>query len=170
MKSKYTEEQKIEIVKKAIKSSNKEAVALKYGVHPSTIYTWISKMNKPQNRNETVGIKLSLDEKSKLVERCKRLGYETDVSGYVRRILFSKYIATENPQDLREELYKTRGEFNKIGSNINQIANYANYLKSRNLSDKMILEDLEKLGENLRALILEHRGYLDLTIRKIFNL
>ena len=55
-------------------------------------------MKKPQNRNETVGIKLSLKEKNKLVERCKRLGYENDVSGYVRRLLFSKYIATENPQ------------------------------------------------------------------------
>ena len=169
MKSKYTEEQKIEIVKKAIKSSNKEAVALKYGVHPSTIYTWISKMNKPQNRNETVGIKLSLDEKSKLVERCKRLGYETDVSGYVRRILFSKYIATENPKKLFKVLYGSKGELSKIGNNINQIANYGNYLKKRNLSDDQILKDLETLAEELRKLISEHKIHLDSTIRKIYR-
>ena len=129
MKSKYTEEQKIEIVMEAQTTSNIKAIALKYGAHPSTIYNWISKMENCQNRNESVTIKLSLDEKSKLVERCKRLGYENHVSSYVRRLLFSKYIATENPQDLREELYKTRGEFNKIGNKIKSPKNSLTYPK-----------------------------------------
>ena len=127
-------------------------------------------MKNPKNRNEYLGIKLSLEEKNKLVERCKRLGYEDDVSGYVRRILFSKYIATENPRNIGEDLFKTRGELNKIGNNINQIANYGNYLKNRNLSDDKILKDLELLAEELRILISEHKIHLDSTIRKIIDI
>lgn len=170
MKIKYTAQQKIEIIKEAEETRKKKEVASKYQIHLSTIYLWMSKMKNLDNRNEYLGIKLSLEEKNKLIERCRRLGYEDQVSRYVRTILFSKYIATENPWNLGEELFKTRGELNKIGSNINQIANYGNYLKGRNLSDDKIIKDLESLAEELRILISEHKEQIGSTIKKIIDI
>lgn len=169
MKIKFTEQKKLEIVKEANNTKNKKDVAAKYQIHLSTIYSWKSKMENPKNRNEHLSIKLSLKQKNDLVERCKRLGYENDISGYVRRILFGKYIATENPKDLREQLYKSVGELNKIGNNINQIAHYSNYLKNKDLSDDKIPEDLEKHAEKFRILIIEHKDHINSTIKKIYD-
>jgi len=167
MNKKYTQKEKQKIAEEAKKTRNKSDIALKYDIHLSTLYEWISLLNKSNNRNKCVTIKLSEEEKEALVLRCKNLGYQNEVSTYIRRLLFSKHIAAGNPKEIVNELYKARAELNKVGSNINQIANYTNFLKNQNYIEESFYENLRKeVGAFLRF-IKEHRAIIDKTLNKI---
>tara|TARA_R110002072_G_scaffold56982_3_gene146929 strand:- start:147 stop:650 length:504 start_codon:yes stop_codon:yes gene_type:complete len=167
MNKRYSKKEKQKIAEEAKKIRNKSGIALKYGIHLSTLYEWISLLHKSKNRNKYVTIKLSEEEKEILLSRCKELGYENEVSSYIRKLIFSKHIATGNPRDLVKELYLARGEMNKAGSNINQIANYVNFLRSNNYIDQNLYDDFRNQGSSHLRAILEHRAAIDKILKKI---
>lgn len=167
MKNKYSKEEKNVIVLEAENCKDKAVIASKYNIHLSTLYGWISDLRNQNNRNYFIGIKLSKEEKNALDQKCKALGYGKDVSSYVRKRLFSKDIATGNPKEIIDELYKARGEINKAGTNLNQIANYTNFLKGKGYFEDGYIKDLEKVIEGVLTKLDIHKEVIDRTIKKI---
>ena len=167
MKKKFTNELKLEIVKEALESKDKIEIAEKYDIHYTTLYTWIRLFEKKEGRDFKVTFKLNEQEKKALLKKCEEMGYKNDVSSYVRKLLFSKHIAAGNPRDIVKELYSARGELNKAGNNLNQIANYTNFLKNQNYVEDGFIKDLYKemgeMGLQLEAL----KKVIDKTLRKI---
>jgi len=169
MKKKFSKAERIIIVFEAQKAKNKSDVSVKYDIHLSTLYRWISHFERKSNKNkhESISFKVSTEQKKMILSKCKALGYEKDISSCIRKVLFSKHIAIGNPSDIVKELYVTRGELNKIGSNLNQIANYTNFLKNQNYVDDSYIKDLEKLLTDYLTASKGHRIILDKTIKKI---
>lgn len=176
MKKKYTKEEKVIISKEAIEERNGKIyavnaneIALKYDIHLSTVYSWVAKYHKKNGRSFVIGVRLSQEEKDQMEKICKELGYENDVRGYLRRLILGNTIATGNPRDIIKELYANRAELNKIGSNLNQIANYTNFLHSQGYNDNDYEKDFKKYTQEMNAKLYEMRGVLDNTIRKIYK-
>ena len=169
MKNDFSEEQKISIVSEAVNSKNKAEVSAKYKIHKSTLYNWINIYHHKRNRTVNIKVRVTEDEKKLLFERASSLGFKNDVSTYVRKILFSKYILIGNPKEVREELYRTRGEINKIGSNVNQIAQYTNFLSKQKYIERDFIKDIIDETTKLKALCYEQRGIIDKALRKIFR-
>lgn len=175
MKKKYTQEEKFNISKEAtvlrkgkIYPLNAKEIALKYGVHISTIYSWIDRYQRKIGRSVMIGVRFSIEEKENLENLCKELGYENDVSYFIRRLIFANTIVTGNPSKIIDELYSTRAELNKIGSNLNQIANYTNFLQSKNYLDNDYEKDFIGYGQKLNKSLYDMRDVLDKTIRNIY--
>ncbi len=168
MHKRYTSKEKKEIVKEALKSKNKFQVAVKYQIHLSTLYNWISLSSNENNRDCYIGFKITEQEYKKLQTKVKAMGYENDMSSYIRKILFSEYITNGSSADIVSELYKTRGELNKIGNNINQIANYANHMGKQNYVTNDVFDNFQNeakpLFETFRAL----KNNIDDTLTKIY--
>ena len=87
MNKKYSKEERRNIALEAIDSKDKNAIALKYDLHFTTIYTWIREFTNAESRDSKVTFKLTKSEKDVLLKRCKALGYEDDLSSYLRTIL-----------------------------------------------------------------------------------
>jgi len=98
---------------------------------------------------------------------CKALGYENEVSSYIRKLLLSQHIANGNPSDIIKELYSARGELNKVGSNLNQIANYTNFLMNQNYVEDGYAIELKKVLKEFLIVVSDHRIIVDRTIKKI---
>lgn len=167
MKKKYTKEEKIQIVKEASETKDKTTVAVKYDIHYTTLYSWIRKFSNENSRTNWITIKVSDKEKSKIQEMCKALGYENEVSSYIRKLLLSQHIANGNPSDIIKELYSARGELNKVGSNLNQIANYTNFLMNQNYVEDGYAIELKKVLKEFLIVVSDHRIIVDKTIKKI---
>ena len=95
-------------------------------------------------RTERLNIKVTLSEKEAILKKCEDMGYKKDASSYIRKVLFSKHIATGNPREIVKELYSARAELNKSGSNLNQIAHYTNFLRLQNYFEDGFVKDLNK--------------------------
>ncbi len=160
---------KTQITLEAISNNNIKEVALKYDMGLNVLYKWIKRFDKTEKRSVNLKIRLTNSEKEKILKRCKALGYENDMSGYIRRLLFSKDILIGNPQEVREELYRSRGEINKIGNNINHIANYTNYLWKNKYVENSFSDELIKQTSALSKVCREQRTVIDNALRRIFN-
>lgn len=167
MKKKFTESEKLVIVDEAIKTKDKTAVCVKYDIHYTTLYTWIRKFKTKKGRDNKLTFKMNDEEYDKLIVKCKALGYGNDLSSYVRKALFSKHIASGNPTDIIRELYTARGELNKVGSNLNQIANYTNFLMNQNYVEDGFIKDLKNVMNEFLKVSSSHRILIDKTIKKI---
>ncbi|RKS53914.1 transposase-like protein [Gillisia mitskevichiae] len=168
MKKKYNKEEKDLIVEEAIQSKNKGEIAKKYDIHLATLYVWIAKKN-PESKTDFIGFKVTEKEKKIIYDRIGKLGYGNDISTYMRKIIFSKEILVGDPQEVREELYRTRGELNKIGSNINQIANYTNYLWKNKYVENSFSDEIIKQTSLLLEVCLDQKTVIDKSLRRIFN-
>jgi len=167
MKDKYTTEEKKAIAEEGIKAKDKYTVADKYNIHFTTLYTWIRQLENKKGKNYYITLKVSKEEKESIESKCKAMGYENYVSTYIKKILFSKHIASGNPKEIVQELYRARAEINKVGTNINQIANYTNFLKNQNYMEEGFYNELRKeVGEFLRF-TKEQRTLIDKTFKKI---
>ena len=164
---KYSIKEKKIIAFEAMGIRNKSSVSIKYGIHISTLYAWIDKYYNKTGRIHCLSIRLSAKEKSSLQQNCEDLGYGKDVSTYVRRLILGNYIPNGNPRLIIKELYANRAELNKIGSNFNQLANYTNFLHTRNYLDNDYEEDFKIFADELNQRLFEMREVLDKTIRKI---
>ncbi len=166
---KYSIEEKKLIANEAMLVRNKTDISNKYKVHISTIYSWIERYHTKAGRIHCLSIRLSAKEKSSLQQNCEDLGYGKDVSTYVRRLIFGNYIPNGNPSLIINELYANRAELNKIGSNFNQLANYTNFLLSKNYLDNDYEKDFKTFADELNQRLFEMREVLDKTIRKIYR-
>lgn len=171
MNNKYTKEERFEIAKEGIEVKDKSIVSLKYEIHLSTLYAWITELKSLDDGNkylnEYLTVKITKNQKELLCDKCSKLGYGNDISSYVRKVLFSKHIASGNPCDIIKELYSARGEINKVGSNLNQIANYTNFLMNQNYAEDSYGIELKKVLQEFLKVVSEHRTVVDKTINKI---
>lgn len=142
----FTEEEKKDILKEIVNVKDIPTIANKHNIHFTTIYSWRNKYEKTDkvNRNNKVTFKTSDEELKVLKLKCKNLGFEKDVSHYIRKVLFSKHITSDNPNGTIKELYKARAVLNKTGSNINQIANYSNFLLNQGYIEPEFAKELHK--------------------------
>ncbi len=70
------------------------------------------------------------------------------VSDYIRSMVFNSGKAVVNPKEFLEKYDRIVGEINRVGTNINQIANYTNYLKSSGNTDPVVLNQFSSdMGE-----------------------
>lgn len=171
-KSKFSKEEILSILAEESKENTIDILCNKYGIHFTTFYRWkniYGGNNEKTKRNNVVSFKLSDDEKELLEKRCKEIGYENNVGNYIRKILFSKHILIGNPKEVREELYRARGEINKIGSNVNQIANYTNFLSNQKYIERDFIKDIIDETTKLKAICFEQRDIIDKALRKIFR-
>ncbi len=141
-KKKYTEEQIKNILAQEQKKGDIAEICKKYDIHISTFYRWKNiYSDENNNRNFSARVRMSKKEYDLFKKRCKELGYENNHSAFVRKVIFDKTILTIDPKKMFQELNSLRAELNKIGSNLNQVAHYANFLNNqRYLEDKPLKE------------------------------
>ncbi|MDG1730963.1 MAG: plasmid mobilization relaxosome protein MobC [Polaribacter sp.] len=167
MKKKYTKEDKKTIVKIANLIKNKKKLAKEYNIHLSTLYSWISQFNAKKNKNVFIGFKITDEEFSVLKMKCKKLGFEKDISHYIRKVLFSKHISSDNPNGTIKELYKARTTLNKTGNNINQIAHYSNFLLNQKYIEPDFAKDLQNKMSDFLFELDKQKQIIDQTLIKI---
>ena len=169
MENSFSEEEKKSIVIEAIESKKKKLVAEKYGIHVSTLYDWINIERKKKTRSVNIKVRVTEDEKKILLERANSFGYKRDISTYIRKILFSKHILVGDPRVVGEEFFRIKGELNKIGSNVNQVANYTNFLKNKNYVENDFVKDIVLEASRLNMIKNDMKEALDKAIRKIIR-
>ena len=91
-----------------------------------------------RNRNEVIYLRLTKDEKDKIVEKMKSIGM-TNINDFVRKILLLGTVIRVDTNGLNNLAY----EVNKVGNNINQITKLANQ------RGNVTLNDIDELNKNL---------------------
>ena len=162
----YTEEERVLIAKKAIKERNVTKVSAEYGLNKSTVYRYIEKLSDNKNRKNHLNISLTNKEYDKFIRRANQLGYEKNYNEYIREMLFNKHRIMVNPNKLIDELYLLRAELNKIGSNLNQVANYTNFLLKNNYVEHSHLKEFQEIELNFENKIYELKDTIYQTIDK----
>ncbi|MEE9406540.1 MAG: hypothetical protein V3V28_00555 [Polaribacter sp.] len=163
---KYTEEEKKLIAKKAIKNKNVKEICLEYGISKTTVYRYIEQLSKNNNRKNHLKIYLTDKEYSHLAKNAEKLGYTKNFNHYIRGLLFKKNRVLVNPNKLVDELYLLRAELNKIGSNLNQVANYTNFLFKNNYIEHSHIKKLKEIELSFEDKVFELKNTIDKTIDK----
>lgn len=164
---KYSKEQRKLIAKKAVEENNVAKISAEYGLNQSTVYRYIEKLSNNDNRKNHLSISFTDKEYEKLVSKAKDLGYEKNYAYYIRKILFDKNKIMVNPKVLIDELYLLRAELNKIGSNLNQVANYTNLLIKNNIVENSHTKELKDIQLNFEIKVNELKNAIDKTLEKV---
>lgn len=95
---------------------------------------------KTQHYDAYYQFRLKKEELAELKERAKKV--DMKLAEYTRKKLMDEGGAVFNPKELIQHFFNYTGAVNKVGGNINQAANYMNYLKAQGYrgSDKEIKE------------------------------
>lgn len=154
---KYKTEEKIKISAEAYASKNAKLIAQKYNLHLSTIYDWISRYQKKKevNKEHYINIRLTKQEMDRL-HKLKESYFFINLSDFIIKKIFDEKIPVYNPLEVLKIISRMQADLNKIGSNINQLANYSNYLaKNKYISDidiinlKSSLIDFDRLKKEM---------------------
>ena len=86
---------------------------------------------KKENKDIRYTIRFTKSENILIENDVNSLGYKDNHSEYFRRKILRKKGIVVNPNKLIDELYLLRSELNKIGSNLNQVANYSFFAKNK---------------------------------------
>lgn len=126
---------------------------------------FVSNNPKKNDKEKRIGVRMSEDERHHFEKKAETLGMS--MSDYFRQLIFKKDILITNPDKLIDELYLARSEVNKIGSNINQIANYANFLLNKDYLEEEILISFKQEALQVKTALRELRDKIDKTIKKV---
>lgn len=163
----YTKEQRNLIAKRAIKEKDIAKISSEYGLSKTTIYRYIEKFTDNNNRKNSLSVSLTDKEYYDFISRAKELGYEKNYAHYIRKMLFNENIIMISPAVLIKELYLLKAELNKIGSNLNQLANYTNFLKQSNYIDESYFEKLKTLHVDYEVKLRQLNDVINKTFQKI---
>ena len=100
-------------------------------------------------RNETLGLRLTTEEKEIIKARMAACGYKNATDFIMKCICTQAFINVDT-----RPLLGLKNEISRIGSNVNQIAKVANTSKSIHYDDVL---ELERNIDELRAII--HRAF-----------
>lgn len=164
---KYSKEQRKLIAKKAIEEKSVAKISAEYGLNQSTVYRYIEKLSNNDNRKNHLSVSLTDKEYDELVSKAKDLGYDKNYAYYIRKMLFDTNRIMVNPNVLIDELYLLRAELNKIGSNLNQVANYTNLLAKNNIVENSHTKELKAIQLNFEIKINELKSVIDKTFEKV---
>ena len=120
-----------------------------------------------ENRNKRIYARLSEKEFNTFSKKANDLGYKNNFSELIRKFILDETIVTVNPNLLIDELYKLRVEINRMGNNVNQIANYTNFLMNQNYIETEQYKRYSKLQIDFENKVNEVRKKIDKTLYKI---
>jgi hypothetical protein len=121
---------------------------------------------KKENKTKYVRVRITKSEDEKIKKEAQILGYQNNISQYLRGKILRKHMPTVNPNKLIDELYLLRAELNKIGSNLNQVANYTNFLFKNNYAEHSHIKKLKEIELALENKVYELKKTIDKTIDK----
>ena len=122
-------------------------------------------MKKKNNKTKRISFRITENERKLIEFNAEKLGYKDSLSTYFRNRILRKEIVLVNPNLLVDELYSLKSELNKIGSNINQIANYSNFLMTKNFVDDEFLNKMIEASVEFSLKIKQ----IEETINKTFD-
>jgi len=93
------------------------------------------KKNENELRNKPVLIKFTEDEKKRLYQESKDLGWSKPIVYFRNKLLSKEGGVKHNPQELFKALNELGPELSKVAANINRVARYVNYLDKNNMID-----------------------------------
>ncbi|WP_299670375.1 hypothetical protein [uncultured Polaribacter sp.] len=121
---------------------------------------------KKENKTKYVRVRITKSEDEKIKKEAQVLGYQNNISQYLRGKILRKHMPTVNPNKLIDELYLLRAELNKIGSNLNQVANYTNFLFKNNYAEHSHIKKLKEIEFGFENKVYELKKTIDKTIDK----
>ena len=121
---------------------------------------------KKENKTKYVRVRITKSEDATIKKEAEILGFQNNISQYLRGKILRKHMPTVNPNKLIDELYLLRAELNKIGSNLNQVANYTNFLSKNKYIDHSHLKELKEVELSFEDKVFELKETIDETIDK----
>lgn len=121
---------------------------------------------KKINKEKRFTIRITEKEEKLIRKEAQILGYQNNISQYLRGKILRKHMPTVNPNKLIDELYLLRAELNKIGSNLNQVAHYTNSLVKNNIVDHKHIKKLKEIELGIENKVYELKETIDKTIDK----
>ena len=122
---------------------------------------------KKINKEKRFTIRITEKEENLIRKEAHILGFQNNISQHLRNKILKKYMNTVNPNRLIDELYLLRAELNKIGSNLNQIANYTNFLLKNNCVEHLQINEMMKIELNFEDKISELKDTINKTVDKV---
>lgn len=123
---------------------------------------------KKENKTKYVRVRITIAEDAKIKKEAQILGFQNNISHYLRGKILRKHMPTVNPNKLIDELYLLRAELNKIGSNLNQVAQYTNFLFKNNYAKHSHIKELKEIEFCFEKNICELKTIINKTIDKSF--
>ncbi len=122
---------------------------------------------KKINKEKRFTIRITEKEENLIRKEAQILGYQNNISQYLRSKILRKHMPTVNPNKLIDELYLLRAELNKIGSNLNQVANYTNFLLKNKYMEHSHLKEFQEIELNFENIIAELKDTINKTVDKV---
>ena len=122
---------------------------------------------KKDNKVKYIRVRITDLENETIRKEADNLGFRHNISEFIRQKILRKKMVTVNPNKLIDELYSLRFELNKIGSNLNQIANYTNFLAKNNYVEYSHTENLKEIGKNFEIHVSDLKNKIDRTLDTI---
>lgn len=164
-----TKEEKKNIIEEVIRTGNISVVAKKYSISKSTLYRWISiQKERKENKNHFISIRLSDEEMKKLNAVLEQTGYQNNRTTFIKNRIFDKKMVLLNPKKLLDELFYLRSGLNKVGTNVNQIANYYNFLGNNKMIDETKSKEFFNEADKVMDLQIELKSILEIIFKKEF--
>ncbi|WP_271405465.1 plasmid mobilization protein [Tenacibaculum soleae] len=122
---------------------------------------------KKDNKVKYIRVRITDLENETIRKEADNLGFRHNISEFIRQKILRKKMVTVNPNKLIDELYSLRSELNKIGSNLNQIANYTNFLAKKNYVEYSHIENLKEIGKIFEIHVSDLKNKIDRTLDTI---
>ncbi|CAM1358237.1 protein of unknown function [Tenacibaculum soleae] len=122
---------------------------------------------KKDNKVKYIRVRITDLENETIRKEADNLGFRHNISEFIRQKILRKKMVTVNPNKLIDELYSLRSELNKIGSNLNQIANYTNFLAKNNYAEYSHIENLKEIGKIFEIHVSDLKNKIDRTLDTI---
>lgn len=122
---------------------------------------------KKDNKVKYIRVRITDLENETIRKEADNLGFRHNISEFIRQKILRKKMVTVNPNKLIDELYSLRSELNKIGSNLNQIANYTNFLAKNNYVEYSHIENLKEIGKIFEIHVSDLKNKIDRTLDTI---
>lgn len=122
---------------------------------------------KKDNKVKYIRVRITDLENETIRKEADNLGFRHNISEFIRQKILRKKMVTVNPNKLIDELYSLRFELNKIGSNLNQIANYTNFLAKNNYVEYSHIENLKEIGKIFEIHVSDLKNKIDRTLDTI---
>jgi hypothetical protein len=122
---------------------------------------------KKDNKIKYVRVRITKSEDATIKKEAEILGFQNNISQYLRGKILRKHMPAVNPNKLIDELYLLRAELNKIGSNLNQVANYTNFLLKNNYVKHLQVNEMKKIELNFENKITKLKEIVNKTVDKI---
>ncbi|MDH6358937.1 plasmid mobilization relaxosome protein MobC [Parabacteroides sp. PF5-9] len=91
------------------------------------------------NKNKYIRVRCTEEEYKKLQRQAKHFA---SFSTYLRTLIFSQEKSIVDPKTVLQSVKLLTTEINKLGTNVNQIAKFMNYVEKNNLISDEVTENL----------------------------